>query len=54
MTEPAAAETTGVPLATAMSIPSCMRPQRQPKPLVTTPCTGQIRPEADCLRVGDE
>ena len=27
-----------------MSMPSCMRPQRQPKPLVIGPLTGQIRP----------
>ena len=25
-------------------MPSCMRPQRQPKPLVTTPFTGQMKP----------
>ena len=27
-----------------MSMPSCMRPQRQPKPLVIGPLTGQMSP----------
>ena len=30
-----------------MSMPSCIRPQRQPKPLTTGPLTGQTRPLAD-------
>ena len=30
-----------------MSIPSCIRPQRIPKPLTTGPFTGQMRPAAD-------
>jgi len=37
---PAAAAWTGVPVPTAMSIPSCIRPQREPKGLVTGPETG--------------
>src|SRR2546421_12935408 len=37
----------GVPYGTPMSIPSCIRPQRIPKGLVTGPETGQIRPAAD-------
>src|SRR6187401_42655 len=55
MTRPDAAAATGVPVGTAMSIPSCIRPQRQPNPLVTGPETGQIipleertTPEDDC------
>ena len=30
-----------------MSIPSCIRPQRQPNGLVTGPLTGQMKPAAD-------
>jgi hypothetical protein len=30
-----------------MSIPAWSLPQRKPKPLVTTPCTGQMNPAAD-------
>src|SRR6185369_3552759 len=30
-----------------MSIPSCIRPQRQPNGLVTGPLTGQMKPDAD-------
>jgi hypothetical protein len=30
-----------------MSIPSCIRPQRQPNPLVTGPETGQTKPAAE-------
>src|ERR687887_278474 len=47
MTTPAAAAMIGVPYGTPMSMPSCMRPQRQPNGLVTGPFTGQISPEAD-------
>ena len=46
MTVPAAAAQIGVPMRAAMSIPSCIRPQRMPKPLVTTPSTGQMSPAA--------
>ena len=35
-----------------MSTPSCIRPQRQPKPLVITPWTGQTKPAADAAPVG--
>ena len=42
----------GVPYATPMSIPSCMRPQRQPNGLVTGPFTGQISPADDGVDVG--
>ena len=47
MIRPAAAARMGVPDGAAMSIPSCMRPHRQPKPLVTTPLTGQMKPLDD-------
>ena len=30
-----------------MSMPSCIRPQRQPNPLTTGPETGQTNPAAD-------
>ena len=40
MTVPAAEACIGVPVGTAMSIPSCIRPQRQPNGLVTGPETG--------------
>ena len=38
-----------------MSMPSCMRPQRHPNELVSTPCTGHTKPddeEAAAVRVG--
>ena len=44
MTVPAAAARIDVPVGAAMSMPSCIRPQRQPKPLVITPLTGQMKP----------
>src|SRR5688572_14394544 len=44
MTVPEAEARTDVPVGAEMSMPSCMRPQRHPNPLVTTPLTGQIRP----------
>jgi hypothetical protein len=44
MIVPAAAACTAVPLGTAMSIPSCIPPQRGPKPLTTGPETGQMSP----------
>src|SRR3954451_1794468 len=44
MTVPAAEAWTGVPLGTAMSTPSCMRPQRHPNGLVTGPDTGHWKP----------
>ncbi len=47
MTVPAAAAQIGVPVEAAMSMPSCMRPQRQPYPLTTGPFTGQMKPAAD-------
>jgi hypothetical protein len=47
MTVPPAAAWIGVPYGTAMSMPSCMRPQRIPKPLTTGPLTGQISPLDD-------
>src|SRR2546421_4562009 len=51
MTVPEAAAWPGVPLGTPMSIPACRRQtpprQRYPKPLVTGPDTGQIRPLDD-------
>ena len=43
-TLPEAAARIGVISGTAMSTPSCMRPQRIPKPETTAPLTGQIRP----------
>jgi len=52
MTVPPAAACTGVPLGTAMSIPSCIRPQRIPKPLVTGPLTGQMKPLDDGCVLG--
>ena len=39
---PASAARIGVPSGTAMSIPSCIWPQRIPKPETTGPSTGQI------------
>src|ERR671937_318431 len=50
MTRPAAAAWIGVPYATAISMPVCMRPQRIPNGLTTGPLTGQMKPLAD----GDE
>src|SRR5207237_1277847 len=47
MTVPEAAAWIGVPYGTPMSMPSCIRPQRIPKGLVTGPDTGQIRPDAE-------
>src|SRR5436190_8775866 len=47
MTWPDADAWIGVPYGTPMSIPSCIRPQRIPKGLVTGPFTGQMRPAAD-------
>ncbi len=47
MTVPAAAARFGAPYAHPMSMPSCIRPQRMPKPLVTTPSHGQMSPAAD-------
>src|SRR6478736_2365787 len=47
MTVPDAAAWIGVPYPTPMSIPSCMRPQRQPNGLVTGPLTGQMKPAAE-------
>ena len=44
---PAAAAPIGVPLPPAMSMPSCMRPQRGPKPEVSVPLTGHTIPDAD-------
>ena len=44
MTVPLAAAEIGVPVGAAMSMPSCMRPQRQPKPLVIGPLTGHTSP----------
>src|SRR5919206_156225 len=44
MIVPAAAAWIGVPYGTAMSIPSCMRPQRMPNGLAIGPCTGQMSP----------
>ena len=44
MIVPPAAARIGVPGGASMSTPSCMRPQRQPKPLVTTPLVGQTKP----------
>ncbi|MFN8109735.1 MAG: hypothetical protein U0Y82_07795 [Thermoleophilia bacterium] len=38
-----------MPEGTAMSMPSCMRPQRIPNPEVSGPCTGQIIPELDTV-----
>ena len=43
----AADATTGVPDGTAMSMPSCMRPQRQPKPLVTAPLRARSAARGD-------
>ena len=40
MTVPAAAAPIGVPGRAAMSIPSCIRPQRNPNPEVSGPLTG--------------
>ncbi len=37
-----AAATTGVPMGAAISIPLCIRPQRQPNPEVKRPLAGQI------------
>src|SRR5688500_9321813 len=47
MTVPDAAARFGVPYAQPMSTPSCIRPQRSPKPLTTTPSHGQMNPAAD-------
>src|ERR687897_54704 len=47
MTLPDAAAAIGVPYPAAMSIPSCIRPQRQPNGLTTGPLTGQTKPLAD-------
>src|SRR5680860_587243 len=44
MTVPDAAAAIGVPLPPEMSIPSCILPQRGPKPEVIGPLTGQTRP----------
>ena len=44
MTSPALAAWIGVPAGAAMSMPVCIRPQRGPKPDVSTPCTGQMNP----------
>ena len=44
---PALAAWTGVPIPQLMSMPACSRPQRYPKPEVTGPLTGQIRPAAE-------
>jgi hypothetical protein len=46
-TLPLATARTAVPVGAEISMPSCMRPQRQPKPLVTTPLTGQTKPLAE-------
>src|ERR687886_652302 len=54
MTRPDAAAWIGVPVAAPMSIPSCIRPQRIPKPLVTGPLTGQISPLGDGGALGRE
>src|SRR5918999_2789760 len=47
ITVPEAAARICVPHGAEMSMPSCIRPQRQPKPLVTTPLTGQMKPLAE-------
>ena len=47
MTVPDAAAWIGVPYETPMSIPSCIRPHRQPNGLVTGPETGQTSPADD-------
>ena len=47
MTVPLATAAIGVPVGAAMSIPSCIRPQRHPKPLVSVPDVGQMKPDAD-------
>src|SRR5579885_584210 len=52
MTVPAAAAWIGVPYGTPMSMPWCMRPQRQPNGLVIGPLTGQISPADDGAAVG--
>ncbi len=54
MTVPAAAARIGVPLGTAMSIPSwnSAPPKREPKPETTGPSTGQIRPLPLPPRIG--
>src|SRR3954447_8024383 len=47
MTVPDAAARIGEPYVAPMSIPSCIRPQRQPNGLVTGPEAGQIMPPED-------
>ena len=46
ITLPVAAARIGVPAGTAMSMPSCIRPQRGPNGEVTGPLTGQMKPLA--------
>src|SRR6478736_10331079 len=47
MTVPEAAAWIAEPYVAPMSMPSCMRPQRNPNGLVTGPEAGQIRPADD-------
>src|ERR671914_2770366 len=47
ITVPEAAARICVPQGAEMSMPWCIRPQRQPNPLVMTPLTGQMKPLAE-------